>query len=276
MNNSLAKYLNNLSDCVIIRRDEDKIIVKAPAASNATTALFVKVYIHNNLYSRLQNARHGITFGKRDLQACVKLQEHGIQVPKPVGYCDDRPNVFSATKSLFAAQWLDSMSLAALINGMSGQTNFKRTAGANEAIAPLMEQSSFSALCSRLGGFVATLHNTEVYSKDLNVGNILIEIPASGFPEFFLTDYENICFDKPVGRKKSLNNIIQICAALMQVEESAYEDFISGYAEIRPHFNVFKLQDVIREKARRRQVLWKTKIDGNFDRIAEELKARKA
>jgi hypothetical protein len=275
MNNSLAKYLDNLSDCVIIRRDEDKTIVKAPAASDGTIALFVKVYIHDDLCFRLQNALHGKTYGKRDLQVCAKLQELGIQVPKPVGYCDDQPTIFSAEKSLFAAHWLDNMSLAALINGMSGQANFKRKAGANEAIALLMEKSGFSVLCSRLGGFVATLHNKEVYPKDLNVGNILIEIPASGFPEFFLTDYENICFKKQVGRRKSLNNIIQVCAALMQVDESAYEDFSSGYAEIRPHFNVFKLQGYIRKKARRRQVLWKEKIDGNFDRIAEELKARK-
>ena len=276
MNSYLAKYLDNLNDCVIIRRDVDKTIAKVPAASDGTTALFVKVYIHDDLCSRLKNALHGKTSGKRDIQVCAKLQALGIQVPKPVGYCDDQPNVFAATKSLFAAHWLDSMSLAFLINGISGQATSKRKTGASEALVPFMEKSGFSAFCSRLGGFVATLHNKEVYSKDLNVGNILIEISASDFPEFYLTDYENICFKKRVGRKKYLNNIIQVCAALMQVDASAYEDFCSGYAEIRPHFNVVELQEHIREKARRRQVLWKEKIDGNFDRIAEKLKARKA
>ena len=140
----------------------------------------------------------------------------------------------------------------------------------------MMKKSGFRALCSGIGGFVAALHNKEIYAEDLNVGNLLMDISASDAPEIFLTDYENTCFEKRVDRRKSLNNIIQVCAALMQVDESADEAFCSGYAEIRPRFNVFGLQEHIRKKARRRRALWKEKIDGNFNRIAEELKGRKA
>ncbi len=275
MNSSLAKYLDDLTGCVIVRQDEDKIIVKIPADRSGTAALFVKVYIHKGLSSRLRNVLNGKTAGKRDHQVCVKLQELGIQVPKPVGYCDDQTNILAAGKSLFAAQWLDGKSLAVLIHKKSRQTNFRGKAGAKETYARLMEKNGFSTLCSRLGGFVATLHNRGVYSKDLNVGNVLIEIANTGLPEFFLLDYENVCFKKKVGRNKSLKNIIQVCAALMQVNESAYEDFSSGYAKARPQFNVLELKGYIREKAKRRQALWKKKIDGNFDRIAEALKTRK-
>ncbi|WP_419655243.1 uncharacterized protein Dvar_43200 [Desulfosarcina variabilis str. Montpellier] len=274
MNRSLAKYLDDLTDCVIIRKDEDKIIVKIPDDRNGTAALFVKIYIHKGLRSRLRNLLNGKTAGKRDHQVCVKLQEIGIQVPKPVGYCDNQTNLLSTGKSLFAAQWLDGKSLAALIHKKSRQTDFKGKAGAEKTDARLIEKNGFSTLCYQLGGFVATLHNKGVYSKDLNVGNVLIEIANTGLPDFFLLDYENVCFKKQVGRNKSLNNIIQVCAALMQVNETAYEDFCSGYAKARPQFNVLELKGYILEKAKRLQVLWKEKIDGNFERIAEALKTR--
>jgi len=276
MNNSLLKYLDNLNDCVIIRRDADRTVAKAPAAKDGTPTLFIKVYRHDDFYSRLQNALHGKTCGKRDLQACTKLQELDIHVTTPVGYCDDQPNVLIARKSLFAAHWLDRISLATLINSMSGQIKITNQTDLNQAIAAVMTPGGFSVLCSGLGSFVATLHNKKVYSKDLNVGNILIEIPAPDLIRFFLTDYENISFKKQVGRKKSLSNIIQVCAALMQVDALACKDFCSGYAEIRQHFNVLELEDYIREKARQRGALWKEKIDGNFERIADALKARKA
>ena len=185
MNSSLSKYLDDLTGCVIIRQDEDKIIVKIPADRSGTVALFVKVYIHESLSSRLRNVLNGKTSGKRDHQVCVKLQKLGIQVPKPVGYCNDQTNILKAGKSLFAAQWLDGKSLAALIQKKSRKTNFKGGAGAKETDARLMENNGFSSLCSRLGGFVATLHNKGVYSKDLNVGNLLIEIANTGLPGIF-------------------------------------------------------------------------------------------
>ena len=61
----------------------------------------------------------------------------------------------------------------------------------------------------------------------------------------------------------------------MQVDESAYEDFSSGYTKVRPQFNVLGMKGYIREKAKRRQVVWKEKIEGNFDKIAEALKTRR-
>ncbi len=274
MNSALAKYFDDLTGGVIIRQDEDKIIVKIPADKNGTAALFVKIYIHESLRSRLRNVLNGKTAGKRDHQVCLSLQALGIRVPKPVGYCDDQTNILAAGKSLFAAQWLDGKSLAALIQRKSRQTDFKGEAGAKENDSRLMEKNNFSTLCTRLGGFVATLHNKGVYSKDLNVGNVMIGTENKGLPEFFLLDYENVWFKKQVGRNKSLNNIIQVCAALMQVNESAYEDFSSGYAKARPQFNILELKGYIREKAKRLQVLWKEKIDGNFDKIAEALKTR--
>lgn len=283
MKSELARYINDFNNCIVIRKDRDKAILKAPAVDSDNASWFVKIYFTPGITQRLRNFICRNLGGIRDYRICKELQLRGIPVPDPVGGFADHPLPGLAQHTVFACKWINNAPSVQILMRHLGSDKRIR---ANGIIRKKREVSSiyldnqidFFPPCpewmnefnTALGKFVATLHKRGVYSNDLNVGNILVQNPGLDF-RFLLIDYEGIAFKRKVSRSRCFSNLIQVAAFMSQLTEYASLYLCQGYASVQHHFNSKETVGLIENRALILQKKWQQWVDLKIETIVRNL-----
>jgi hypothetical protein len=287
MQRELSSFLDDDRGCIVIRKDTDKVILKVPADVSGADALFVKIYLFTDVRRRLRNLLMGQKGGVKDYRTCKKLKLLGVAVPEPVGAYADCPLTGLARRSLFVAKWVaDAVSVR---NLMLAQVSQKESP--SEIVLPrkleypadgvitadkfFFKPAEINNFNFCLGAFVAGVHNRGVYTNDLNMGNILVQIPINSEPRFLLIDYEGISFKNRVPKKKCLANLAQVAAFLSQRDECAVRNLCHGYSAINHRFDLEEVTEIVEARSQVLQELWLKRLNTRFEEIGRKLQQLK-
>lgn len=254
----LASFFHDHRGCVVVRKDRNKLLLRSRASSSHNADLFVKIYLHPSLRSRVQAScrRAG---GARELNVCRRLRSLGVLTPEPVGSAVDRTWFGLPRRSLYAARWIgDAHTLQDLISH-----EYDRKQNGSEW---------FGDLTVAVGRFIATLHKKGVVPRELNAANLLVRcLNGRGF-EFLLIDYERIAFSRRAPISKCLTALSQVGASLLPVASNAPRQLSLGYTQI---CEALSLETLVREVDRsiwRRREMWARGLDERFSKIAKTLR----
>ena len=288
MQRELSSFIDNHADCIVVRKDAQKVILKVPAGIWGADALFVKIYYFPAIGERLRNMLWGQKGGVKDYHICKKLRIRGVAVPEPLGTYADCPIAGFARRSLFAARWMDhAVSVRDLILARLSQKEnpgvmvlpkkkefYPDDASHTEPL--FLEASLINLFTLSLGRFVGGIHNRGVYTNDLNSGNILVQTPITSEPQFLLIDYEGIAFKNKVSRDRCLRNMAQIAAFISPVDEKAVYNFCRGYLSASQRFDLGFLNDIVEKRSRLLQQQWLDRLNTRFEEIAQKLQQSKS
>ena len=284
----LSSFIDDHGDCIVIRQDADKVILKVPEDLCGPDALFVKIYSFRDFRGRLRNMLWGQKGGVKDYRTCNKLRIRGVAVPEPVGTYADCPIAGFARRSLFAARWMDNaVSVRDLILAWLPQKE-----NPSEIVLPKkqeypdagpvnpdqcrLEPAKINHFNVSLGEFVADIHNRGVYTNDLNAGNILVQTPITAAPQFYLIDYEGIAFKTKVSEDRCLRNLAQMAAFISPVDENAVHHFCRGYSSTNQRFDAEYLSQIVEMRSRLLQEQWLNRLNARFEEIAQRLEQSKS
>lgn len=251
---SLTSFFHDQTGCSILRKDRNKILLRA--CDGRTADLFIKIFLYPNLHSRVQVCR--LLGGGQELNICRRLRSIGVTTPDPVGYAIESTWFGWPRHSLYAAKWVnDARTLQDLIihNEWEGKDRIDR----------------LGDLTIALGRFIATLHDKGVVSKDLTAGNLMVRQLAGGRFEFLLVDYERIRFLRRVPRSKCLKSLSQVGAFLLPFFADAAKSLSRGYVEIRKDLDLHELSAQVDEYSQDKMKMWLSKTDDRFSKIGAAL-----
>lgn len=287
MERELSSFLDDIRGCIVIRKDTEKLILKVPATVSGGPALFVKIYTFSQFGTRLRNFLGRRKGGIKDFRTCKKLEGLGAPVPAPVGACADSFLAGFARRSLFAAKWIaNAVSVRDLILDQVSQKESpseivlprKREYPADGVITTdkfFFKPAGINNFNFCLGAFVAGVHNSGVYTNDLNAGNILVQMPINSRPRFLLIDYEGISFKNRVPKEKCLSNLAQIAAFISQVDEYAVRNLCHGYSAISHRFVLEEVTEIVEARSKLLQELWLKRLNTRFEEIRRKLQQSK-
>lgn len=288
MKQIFSTIIHNYSGCIVIRKDEEKVILKVPCEVTGKCDLFVKIYIFSNHWKRFCSFSGLKKGGFRDYRVCKKLISRGVPVPDPVGAYNDSGIAGFPKRSLFASKWIkDAVSVQEL---MVRQVSGRSTAGVqllrrkkektlcekNKYSRNLLSKDKLIKLSNSIGGFIGFLHKNRIYCNDLNAGNFLVRISDNFHFNFLLIDYEGVSFIRPISKRRILSNLSQIAAFMTVVDGNASHNLCQGYVKIQKQVDLKELTFEVEEKSKRLEENWKKNLDYKFEKISEELlKSRK-
>ncbi|MDY6793195.1 MAG: hypothetical protein SWH54_18155 [Thermodesulfobacteriota bacterium] len=288
MKKIFSKIINNYSGCTVIRKDEEKVILKVPNEISGGNDLFVKIYLFPNKWKRFYNFAGLKKGGFRDYRVSRKLISHGVDVPDPVGAYNDMGIAGFPRRSLFASKWIkDAISVRDLmVRYVAGKSNtgdqiLRRKKekglydGENKDLCGPLSRGDLKKLSNSLGEFIAFLQKKRIYCNDLNAGNFLVRISDHSRFHFLLIDYEGISFIRPISRRRRIFNLSQIAAFMSVVDDNASHNLCQGYVKIQRQVDLKKLTCEVKEKSKKLEENWKKKLDDKFDKISRELLKRK-
>jgi len=285
MKQIFSKIINNYRGCIVIRKDEEKVILKVPREISGRNDLFVKIYLFPNNWKRFCNFAGLKKGGFRDYRVCRKLISHGVPVPDPVGAYNDLGIGGFPRRSLFASKWIkEAISVRdMMVRHVSGKSNagdqiLRRKKEEilceekNKDSSNLLSRDGVIKLSNSLGGFIAFLHKNRIYCNDLNAGNFLVRISDNLCFHFLLIDYEGVSFIKPISKRRILSNLSQIAAFMSVVDDNASHNLCKGYVKkIQEQVNLKKLTCEVKEKSKKLKDNWKKNLDNKFKKISQEL-----
>ena len=252
---SLISFFHDQTGCSILRKDRNKILLRAHGGRTAD--LFIKIFLYPNLHSRVQSCR--LLGGGQELNICRRLRSLGVPTPDPVGYAIERTWFGWPRRSLYAAKWVnDAHTLQDLIihNNDWGEED---------------RSDQLGDLTLALGRFVATLHDKGVVPKDLTAGNLMVRQLTGGRFEFLLVDYERIRFWRRVPRSKCLKSLSQVGAFLLPFFADAARSLSRGYVEIRKDLDLHELSVQVKQHSQDQMKMWLSKTDDRFSKIGAAL-----
>lgn len=131
---------------------------------------------------------------RRCWQSSHDLQRAGFRVATPLAVAERRRAGLPAD-SYFMASGVDG---AAPAGWLWLETISSRPARERRAV--------LEALARELRRF----HDAGFYTRDANANNLLVRLPASGEPEFFYLDLENVRHLGEVSRRRRVKNLVQL------------------------------------------------------------------
>ena len=285
MKQIFSTIIYNYNGCVVIRKDEEKVILKVPSEVSGGNDLFVKIYLFPNSWKCFRNfiglRKKG---GYRDYRVCRKLISFGVPVPEPVGAYNDPGLPGFSRRSLFATKWIkDAVSVKDLMmRYFSGKSNAgdqilprkkEKIAyeGKNIDSSNLLSRDGVIKLSNSLGEFIAFLHKKRIYCNDLNAGNFLVRISDNFHFHFLLTDYEGISFIRPISKRRKISNLSQIAAFMSVVDENASHNLCQGYVKIQRQDGLEELKFEVEKKSKILNKNWKKNLANKFEKINREL-----
>lgn len=284
MKQIFSTIIYNYNGCIVIRKDEEKVILKVPSEISGGNELFVKIYLFPNNWKRFYNFAGLKKGGYRDYRVCRKLISHGVPVPDPVGAYNDLGIAGFPRRSLFASKWIkDAVSVRDLmVRHVSGESNagdqiLRRKKekilceDKNKDSSNLLSKDKLIKLTNSLGEFIAFLHKNRIYCNDLNAGNFLVRISNNSRFHFLLIDYEGVSFIRPISKRRILSNLSQIAAFMTVVDDNASHSLCKGYVKIQKQVNLKKMTCEVEEKSKRLEENWKKNLDNKFKKISQEL-----
>ena len=284
MKQIFSTIIYNYNGCIIIRKDEEKVILKVPSEISGGNDLFVKIYLFPNNWKRLYNFAGLKKGGYRDYRICRKLISHGVPVPDPVGAYNDMGIAGFPRRSLFASKWIkDAVSVRDLmVRHVSGKSNtgdqiLRRKKekilyeDKNKDSNNLLSRGDLKKLSNSLGEFIAFLQKKRIYCNDLNAGNFLVRTSDNSHFHFLLIDYEGISFIKPISKRRKIFNLSQIAAFMSVVDDNASHNLCQGYVKIQRQVDLKELTFEVEKKSKRLNKNWKKNLDNKFKKISQEL-----
>jgi len=287
MKQIFSKIIYNYNGCIVIRKDEEKVILKVTREVSGGKELFVKIYLFPNRWKNFYKFAGLRKGGFRDYRVCQKLKSLGVPVPDPVGSYGDSRIPGLPRRSLFASKWIeDSISVQDLMI-----RHFSVESNADDQILPrkkkkivyedknkdsshLLSGDDLKKLSNSLGEFIALLHKKRIYCKDLNAGNILVRISENSHFHFLLIDYEGISFIRPISKRRKISNLSQIAALISVVDENASHNLCQGYGKIESQVDLKELTFKVEKKSKRLNKNRKKNMDNNFEIISRKLQKK--
>ena len=284
MKQVFSKIINNYRECIVLRKDEEKVILKVTREVSGGKELFVKIYLFPNRWKNFYKFAGLRKGGFRDYRVCKKLKSLGVPVPDPVGSYGDPWIPGFPRRSLFASKWIeDSVSIPNLMGGLiSGESKLDDQIlprkkekivyeDKNKDSSHLLSSGDLKKLSNSLGEFIAFLHKKRIYCKDLNAGNILVRISENSHFHFLLIDYEGISFIRPISKRRKISNLSKIAAIMSVVDENASHNLCQGYGKIQRQVDLKELTFEVEKKSKRLNKNWKKNLDNNFEIISRKL-----
>jgi len=288
MKQIFSKIINNYKGCIVIRKDEEKVILKVPREISGGNDLFVKIYLFPNNWKRFCNFAGLKKGGFRDYKVCRKLISNGVPVPDPVGAYNDPGIPGFPRRSLFASKWIkDAISVQDLMmRHFPGESNavdqiLRRKKEEilyeekNKDSSNLLSRGDIKKLNNSLGEFIAFLQKKRIYCNDQNAGNFLVRISDNSHFHFLLIDYEGISFIKLISKRRIISNLSQIAAFMSVVDDNASHNLCQGYVKIQRQVDLKELTFEVEKKSKRLNKNWKNNLDNKFKKISQELLKKK-
>lgn len=274
MKQIFSTIIYNYNGCIVIRKDEEKVILKVPSEVSGGNDLFVKIYIFRNYRKRLLNFLGLKKGGFRDYRVCRKLMSCGVPVPEPVGAYNDLGIAGFPRRSLFATKWIkDAISVQDLMvrHFLRRKKEKILSDGKNKDSSNLLNRDGLIKLNNSLGEFIAFLHKNRIYCKDFNAGNFLVRISDNFHFNFLLIDYEGVSFIRPISKRRILSNLSQIATFMSVVNDNATFNLCQGYVKIQRQVDLKELTFEVEKKSKRLNENWKKNLDNKFNKINQEL-----
>jgi hypothetical protein len=268
----------NHSSVSVLRRDIETAVLKVPGDISGCGDLFVKVYELRTIKHRVTCALRMRRSGWHDLSVNRKLKALGIEVPEPVGACNDFSKVLAPWRSLFANRWLhDAVSIRDAVVQTRRQRKEGHVIGVEQCpdrTGRAITAEDFPVLCQTLGGFVRELHDKGIATSDLNAGNIMIRDPKQRSYPLLLVDYDRILFRRRIGRKLRLTNLAQIAAFMSAAAPDAVTDLSHGYLYAQEVAGNKAFIEALHHRTSDLKQKWKNREDENFAAIYRQLHKR--
>jgi hypothetical protein len=278
MKQIFSKIIKNYSGCTVIRKDEEKVILKVSSKISGGNDLFVKIYLFPNKWKRFCNFAGLKKGGFRDYRICRKLISHGVDVPDPVGAYNDMGIAGFPRRSLFASKWIkDAISVRDLMvrDFLRREKDKVIYEDKNKDSSNLLSRYNLKKLSNSLGEFIASLQKKRIYCKDLNAGNFLVRVSDHSRFHFLLIDYEGISFIRPISKRRSIFNLSQIAAFMSVMDDNASRNLCQGYVKIQRQVDLKALTFEVEKKSKRINNNWKKNLDDKFEKISRELQKNK-
>ena len=255
----LASFFNDHRGCVVVRKDRNKLLLRSRASSSHNADLFVKIYLHPNLRSRVQ-ASFRLAGGARELYVCRRLRSLSVLTPEPIGCALKRSWFGLPLHSLYAARWIsDAVTLQDLIF--------------HEYDGEETRNELFGNLVVAIGHYIATLNKKGVVPRELNAGNLLVRRLDSRSFEFILVDYDRVSFSRRAPLSKCLTALSQVGAFLVPVAGDVPRQLSLGYTQVYQGLDLKALTREVDLSISRRRKLWARGLDEKFSNIAKALRS---